>query len=529
MRMKTTMTYENEELDDPDNLAYKVWLGNLDVDYDVIFGPGYEIVTVEDDNWHLARDDDDEAIPNRAVIKNATTLEVFVKEAPEAKFTVTINDKTYYSYDETDDDSDETDEEIFAGSATDDTVVKDDYENITFDATGSTDKVGGIINYTWNFGDGNFAYGELVTHNYSVLKGETQTFDVILTLLDSAGEKNGIDGSKVQIVVDATAPTLPASDLLVVTPISERNQSGKIALNASQAEDDIGGSGIPESAGSYIWEFDDGVESFGEAIEHVFRDAGNTTINLTVKDMVGNKNKVSFEIAIRDTVGPIVEIVAPLSAEVNADVFLNGNATTDNVDELGNLTFNWDFNDTNVNANYDRSKVNVTVKYGEPGTYVIKLNVTDEFNNSVMAIHTIVIEAPDLTVRIELSDRQPSEDETVDITATVSNDAGSDAKDFTVSLLIDDVLVATSELKDLLSAGGQWVVNFTWEAEGGSHEIKVYVDYTNTVAERDENNNDEKVQVDVTKESSYQALIIVILLIVIAIVVFVVLKKKRGL
>ncbi len=519
LRMKTVMIYDNEDLDDPDNLAYKVWLGSLEVDYDVIFDPSYEIVTVEDDNWNLALDDDDEAISNRAVIKNATTLEVFAKQAPVANISVTINEKTYYSGDE-----------IFAGSATDDTVVKDDYENITFDATGSSDKVGSIINYTWNFGDGNFGYGELVTHNYSVVKGSTKTFDVTLTLLDSAGAVNGILDSKVQIVVDASAPVIPASELLVETPFSERNQSSVIDLNASMAGDDEAGSGIPDSAGSYLWEFDDGVESFGKTIGHSFRDAGNTTINLTVKDTVGNKKMVSFEIEIRDTEGPIVDIVAPLSAEVNTDIFLNGNGTTDNTVELDELKFDWDFNDTDANTKFTRTGVNATIKYGKPGTYVIKLNVTDGSNNSVLSIHTLTITAPDLIVsKLDLSDLQPSQGEKVEITATIRNDGGSNANNFTVSLLIDDVKVDTSEIRVLLFAGGEWVVNFTWEAEGGPHEIKVFVDHNNVVAEQEEDNNDKKVQVEVTEDSSYQALIIVILLIVIAIVVFIVLKKKRGL
>jgi PKD repeat protein len=511
MRIKTSMIYETEKLDNPDQLAYKVWLGNLEEDYDVIFGPSYEIVTVEDDNWNLALDDNDEAIPNQAVIKNATTLEVFAKKAPVANITVTINEKTYYS-----------DDEIFAGSATDDTVVKDDYENITFDATGSTDKVGEIINYTWNFGDGNSAYGELVTHNYTLAKGSTKTYEVSLTLLDSAGAVNGIKDSKVQIVVDAKAPILPSSELLIETAMGERNQSGIIDLNATSASDDEAGSGIPDSAGSYLWEFDSGVESFGKTIEHVFRDAGDTTVNLTVKDKVGNKNKASFEINIRDTEGPIVTIVADIKAEVSEDIFLNANTTSDNMDELNHLKFDWDFNDTAVNAESERTGVNLTIKYGKPGTYVITLNVSDNSNNSVIAIHTITITAPDLIVsKLDLSDLEPRAGEAVDITATIRNEGGSGAKNFTVSLLIDDVEVAgQSEKVQFLLAGAEWVVNFTWEAEAGVHDIKISVDY---------NDVSKQVQVDVTDENSYQALIIVILLIVIAIVVFVVLKKRRGL
>jgi len=55
---------------------------------------------------------------------------------------------------------------------------------VTFNAAGSYDQDGSITKYTWNFGDGNFGEGVLVSHQYSSLT----SIPVTLTVVD---DKNG--------------------------------------------------------------------------------------------------------------------------------------------------------------------------------------------------------------------------------------------------------------------------------------------------------------------------------------------------
>jgi len=59
-------------------------------------------------------------------------------------------------------------------------------EEITFDASASTDPDGSIVSYEWDFGDGAKASGEVVTHAYS----SAGNYTVILTVTDNEGEKN---------------------------------------------------------------------------------------------------------------------------------------------------------------------------------------------------------------------------------------------------------------------------------------------------------------------------------------------------
>jgi len=59
-------------------------------------------------------------------------------------------------------------------------------ETVTFDASLSNPKGGILINYMWNFGDGFYANGETVNHNYS----QTGTYNISLTVTDSEEANN---------------------------------------------------------------------------------------------------------------------------------------------------------------------------------------------------------------------------------------------------------------------------------------------------------------------------------------------------
>ncbi len=515
MQMKTTMIYVIEE-DIESEEHFTVWLGDLEVDYNIVFHQSYEIVTGENDDWAFNTDNQDEPIPYEAVVYNSTTLDLKKKEKPVANITVTINGEVYYS-----------DDEIYAGSASDEVVSKDDFENITFDATGSEDMVGRIVNYTWDFGDGSMGYGDLVTHNFTVAADATETFDVTLTLTDSAGETNGLEGSKVQITVDATAPALDNVEELIETLPGERNQSQRIQFNASKFTDDTD---IPDVAGNYIWAFEDGSEVFGKTVSHVFLEAGKQVVELTVKDRVGNKKVTSLNINIRDTEAPFVNILGNLSIQAGEKLLLNATECSDNVADLANLTLLWDFNDTQVNTMVNnRTTVFVEPVFTNPGTYTIKLNVTDKAGNTGVGTKVITVTAADLIIdTFEVSDSKPSEGEKIDINILVKNIGVVDAEGFDVVLYVDDAQVDSTQIS-VLAAGTEQAVNFTWKAKKGTHDLKVVVDGTNVIMEDNENNNERDMKVEGSEDSSYWPLIIVILLIVIAIVVFVILKKKRGL
>jgi PKD repeat protein len=68
-------------------------------------------------------------------------------------------------------------------------------QQVIFDASASQAAPGrSIVSYSWSFGDGGSGTGQTVTHTFNLPAGSTaaQTFNVLLTVTDSAGRTNSI-------------------------------------------------------------------------------------------------------------------------------------------------------------------------------------------------------------------------------------------------------------------------------------------------------------------------------------------------
>jgi len=68
-------------------------------------------------------------------------------------------------------------------------------QQVTFDASGTQPAPGrSITSFSWSFGDGGSGTGQTVTHTFTLPPGSTaaQTFNVLLTVTDSAGRTNSV-------------------------------------------------------------------------------------------------------------------------------------------------------------------------------------------------------------------------------------------------------------------------------------------------------------------------------------------------
>lgn len=101
---------------------------------------------------------------------------------------------------------------------------------VDFSSAGSNDADGSIVNYAWDFGDGNGSAEENPSHTYST----SGQFVATLTVTDDQGASNS---DAITITVDGEAPSIPQN--LVATTIS----SGQIDITWQSSTDNVGVAG----------------------------------------------------------------------------------------------------------------------------------------------------------------------------------------------------------------------------------------------------------------------------------------------
>ncbi len=145
---------------------------------------------------------------------------------------------------------------------------------------------------------------------------------------------------------------------------------------------------------TYAWDFGDGNTSASQNPSHVYASVGTYSVNLTVTNAAGNSSLLRTDYI---TVSPAPE--APVAA-FTADP-LSGTAplTVDFTSQsTGTLprTYAWDF--TN-NGDNESSLQNPSHVYSTPGTYSVKLSVTNAAgSNSTIRSNYITVTAPGITL-----------------------------------------------------------------------------------------------------------------------------------
>ena len=164
--------------------------------------------------------------------------------------------------------------------------------SVNFDGSGSTDASGEITRYEWDFGDGETAEGEFVTHTYEGANGSR--FEVRLTVIDDGGASSS---SSVTIGLEsstgANQPPIAdftAAPLYGVAPLV-------VSCNAGDSFD------IDGTIVDYEWSFGDGTIGTGAIVEHTYFAPGSHELRLIIRDDMG------VEASMIRTV--VVEVVIP--------------------------------------------------------------------------------------------------------------------------------------------------------------------------------------------------------------------------
>ena len=113
---------------------------------------------------------------------------------------------------------------------------------VNFDGTGSTDPDNSIVDYFWNFGDGNTANGSVVSHTYT----SAGTFQATLRVTDASGDFD---------VVSVTIT--PGNDCGPIPSQWQTTDIGAVAFQGSACYDSAADKFNIEASGADVWASDD--------------------------------------------------------------------------------------------------------------------------------------------------------------------------------------------------------------------------------------------------------------------------------
>ncbi|MFS1519142.1 PKD domain-containing protein [Bacillus sp. SCS-151] len=283
-------------------------------------------------------------------------------------------------------------------------------ESTLFTGGDSYDEDGSIVNYEWDFGDGNISSEENPIHIYE----EAGSFVVTLSVTDNEG------------ATGLTTKTIVVEGSDEEGTETEPNNR-KSAANNIQVEGEINGS-LDYATGDHTDWFYFDVEEAGDIVVNVTKTGGE--INAIVEDENGNhigeplRNNtmtlstgryyviaytwsgesadytisISHDNASTNT-APVAIINAPRSVVVNETVAFDGG---DSYDEDGWITsYEWDFGDGNTS-----SVTNPTHVYEEVGSFDVQLTVTDDFGETSVTIMSITVNNDVLITETEPNNRK---------------------------------------------------------------------------------------------------------------------------
>lgn len=182
---------------------------------------------------------------------------------------------------------------------------------VAFDAVGSIGGAGNIIEYDWDFGDGDIAIGSRVTHTFE--PEETDEFTVTLLVWNSQG---AVGTAQVEIVAivpaGQTGDDEPEASITVSDPNMILESQGRPDI-PSLFEVDFDPRGSSADAGHqieyYVWDFGDGkflVMDNGLEVTHIYelRSLTHTYVaRLTVYDEQGLEGTATVNITLTDAFG----------------------------------------------------------------------------------------------------------------------------------------------------------------------------------------------------------------------------------
>jgi PKD repeat protein len=279
---------------------------------------------------------------------------------------------------EGEEDTDDTENEApIANIAVASTTVEE-MESLLFDASGSTDSDGVIVEYSWDFGDGGKDSGMYTNYAYP----SADTFTVTLTVMDNDGESAT---TSIDIIVNAKPVNVPPVASILLSPTST-DMYEHVNCDGSSSIDSDG------TIVMYHWDFGDGTNATGIYMNHHYTSFGTFTITLTVTDDRGGTDSESGDIVVNDPGGPIDNDPPVASFEVEditiyeeKPVQFNASGSSDTDGAI--VEYSWDFGDGNGG-----SGKYIEYSFTDDGEFNVTLTVYDNDGASDSDYEIVMVE-----------------------------------------------------------------------------------------------------------------------------------------
>jgi PKD repeat protein len=226
---------------------------------------------------------------------------------------------------------------------------------VRFDATGTTDYDGTIVQYAWDFGDGTSGSGPKPVHVY----GNPGIYTVKLTVTDNSNTLNGTDSDKMTVVVNSP-PIADAGVSLTGAPGEE------LTLDGSHSVDPDG------EVHSFSWDFGDGETEQGAIVTHAYKKPGTYTAMLTTHDNTSHEGAMGYDVTtVFINSAPRAIAGGDILASPGQIIKFDGSKSYDLDGKI--ISYQWDFGDGVRTAHTATTKRSFT----RPGMYTATLTVID--------------------------------------------------------------------------------------------------------------------------------------------------------
>jgi len=317
-------------------------------------------------------------------------------------------------------------------------------EMVTFNASDSTPDGGTIVNYTWNFRDGNITTvaNPVITHAYNA----TGSYNVTLTITDS---ENLADTTWAVVPVrnypnaDFTwSPERPLLNEMVTFNASLSTPNGGTIMN-------------------YTWDFgDENITTVDyPVITHVYIAFRTYNVTLTVTDSEYLAGTCSKSVLVRKLPRAIFTY-SPLAPLVGETVTFNASLSTPNGGTI--INYSWKFGD-GANGTGEIA----THAYMEFGIYTVNLTITDSEDLTDTCSDTIrILVAP--TASFTYSPTKPIVNESVTFNASASYDPDRSIQFYTWNFRDGNITtVANPFITHAYNATGSYNVTLTVTDDDG--------------------------------------------------------------